>query len=68
MSKPCPNCGHPTKQAIEIRKLEQKVIAYARLLPEQACKNVGNFKTPHCNVCGFYEALSALEEKRSQEP
>ena len=31
-------------------------------LPEMECKNSGNFKVPHCPVCGFIEALAKYKE------
>ena len=44
-------------------KALETVVNAARKLPSQECRNIGNFKAPHCDVCGFYEALAALDEK-----
>lgn len=42
------------------------VVEAAKKLPELECKNVGNFKQPHCEVCGFYEALASLDGDKLQ--
>lgn len=55
-----------------ISKLESElsrhkaVVEAAKKLPELECKNVGNFKQPHCEVCGFYEALASLDGDKLQ--
>lgn len=54
--------GNQESGPVPLRYLEAllDLEKYARLIPLLECKNSGNMLKPHCAVCGFYEALSAL--------
>lgn len=55
------------KRDLEAELFRHKaVVEAAKKLPELECKNVGNFKQPHCEVCGFYEALASLDGDKLQ--